>query len=74
MDNELVYSVNLDKIVKLFQMKLVERVLENKYGQNHARVLRILKQHRSLEDKKVSEAALISLKDTRSILMELYAD
>jgi len=64
--------VNIDKIVKLFQMKLIEKVIENSYGQNHGRIVRMLKLHKSLDDKKISEMALISLKDARSVLMELF--
>ena len=53
-------------------MKYVERIFENRYGVIHARILRILKTHRHLDEKRISEAALLSLKETRSILMELF--
>ena len=70
--HEVKYAVNLEKCVKEYQMKQVERIFENRYGVIHTRIFRILKMHRSLDEKQISEAALLSLKETRSILMELF--
>jgi hypothetical protein len=53
-------------------MKYIETVIENKYDQNHSRIIRILKLHKSLDEKKIAEAALLSLKDARSVLFELF--
>jgi transcription initiation factor IIE alpha subunit len=53
-------------------MKYIEKVIENRFGLHEARVIRILKVHKILDDKKISESALLSLKDTRTILLELY--
>ena len=64
--------MHLEKIVKIFQMKYIEKVIENRFGLHEARVIRILKVHRILDDKKISESALLSLKDTRTVLLELY--
>ena len=52
----------------------MERLIENKYGEVHARVIRILRLYKGMDDKKLSEAMLLSLKDTRSVLMQLYTD
>lgn len=82
------YSVNLEKIVYVIQLKnvgkpstfsplknLIERVIQKKFGDaNYTRVFRAMQTLSATTDKQIEQVCLLSPKDSRAILINLMKE
>ena len=62
MIEEEVYAVDIESIVYNLQIKMIENVLEVKYNEEsnyHAKIFRVMKKFKKIEDKKVFKFVLI---------------
>lgn len=69
------YCVNLDKIVYILQLKILEKIIGKKFNnKNHMRVFRACQSLGVINDQQVHEVCLISLQESRSILVDLMKE
>eukprot|EP00005_Dracoamoeba_jomungandri_P003479 CAMPEP_0174259640 /NCGR_PEP_ID=MMETSP0439-20130205/8451_1 /TAXON_ID=0 /ORGANISM="Stereomyxa ramosa, Strain Chinc5" /LENGTH=469 /DNA_ID=CAMNT_0015343615 /DNA_START=63 /DNA_END=1472 /DNA_ORIENTATION=+ len=66
------YVINVTSVGNLLREKLIESIVEKKFGKHALRIFRILLIKKQLEEKQVAELALITLKDTRELLYKLF--
>eukprot|EP00249_Psilotum_nudum_P011992 c23514_g1_i1 orf=77-1750(+) len=68
------YVINLYKIIKYAQGCEVEGVVLQRYGRESCRIFRLLTMKGLLEQKQISDMALVPLKEAREILYRLLKD
>jgi len=67
------YCVDLNFLIHKIQMKTLEKIIEDKHGQLHARVFRILDKLGYSTEKQISDVGIMPIKQARSCIMELIA-
>jgi len=67
------YCVDMNYLVHKIQMKTLEKIIEDKHGQLHARVFRILDKLGYSTEKQISDIGIMPIKQARSCIMELIA-
>ena len=69
------YSVNLEKVVYIIQLKILEKIIGKKFNnKNHMRVFRAVQSLGVINDQQVHEVCQISLQESRSILVDLMKE
>lgn len=66
------YVVNMSNIIAWMQKKLMQSVLNERYGQASARIVELLRRKRYLEQQKISDLAILPARDARERLYRLY--
>lgn len=73
-DKRFEYCINLKNIKQKLSQKLAEEYISHKYSEEHKRVLRVLLSQGSIKENQISELSILSVREVRSILMDLYRD
>lgn len=68
------YSVDLGNLIHMIQFKTLEKIVEEKYGQYHARIFRVLENLGFQDEKQISDLCLIPLKEARTCIVKLMTD
>ncbi|KRX07775.1 hypothetical protein PPERSA_07525 [Pseudocohnilembus persalinus] len=68
------YYVNVKKIIKAIQFRHIAKIIERKYDLKTARIFRILKQYKCLDENTVTELSLLTPEQVRSCLQILTKD
>jgi len=68
------YTTNLDALIKTLQLKTIEKTVETRFSQYHARILRILNKFGYLDEKQISEKGMIPLKEARSAILDMVKE
>mmetsp|Transcript_14720 Transcript_14720/g.52979 ORF Transcript_14720/g.52979 Transcript_14720/m.52979 type:complete len:399 (+) Transcript_14720:457-1653(+) len=65
------YSVDVNRTMQLIRTKEIEAIIRERFGVPACRIFRLLLLKSNLEQKQVSELAMIPVKDTRELLYKL---
>ncbi|KAF1332527.1 DNA-directed RNA polymerase iii subunit, partial [Globisporangium splendens] len=68
------YVVHMKKIVEFLRQATTHSYIQEKYGVQSARIVRLLLEKRQLEQKTIGELALLPSNDTRRRLYELFTE
>jgi len=69
-----VYVLNMKGIVTALRKRLVESIVDHKYGSLSARIFRLLMLKKQLEQKQIANFAMLPMKDTRERLYKMFKD
>jgi len=65
------YQINLKNIVEVLRQKMVESVVHDKFGPHAMRIFRVILLKRHLEQKSISELALVPLREVCTSVYEM---
>ena len=65
------YTLRLDRIIDLRRQRYTECEVKNKFGRNGCRIFRILLKLRMLEQKTITEKAMLAVAETRELLYRM---
>jgi len=67
------YSVNIENVVHILKQKTIESIIQEKFDLFTCRIFRILLYKKQLEQKNISELAMLPLKEVRERLYKMLA-
>ena len=71
-EKEIVYAVNMYKIMDLLKRKTVHNIICERHGIHAGRIVELLRKHKYVEQQKISELAIMPARDAREKLYALY--
>ncbi|XP_049849583.1 DNA-directed RNA polymerase III subunit rpc3-like [Schistocerca gregaria] len=68
-----IFTINLSGIVQVLKQNMVESIILSKFDRDGLRIFRLLRIKKLLEQKQVSEMAMIPIKETRDCLYKMLS-